>query len=269
LEKIAMDKPVIIVTGASRGLGAAVASWLASRHATVIAVARSQPQLSVIARRIEALGGASMTMAADIANPFSGKAIVDAVLDRFGRIDAVVNNAGVLSPIAALAAADLGAWRRNIEVNLLGPVYLIHAALAALRRQRGRIVNISSGAAVHPMETWSAYCAAKAGFNQLTRVLAAEEPDICVVAVRPGVVDTRMQEQIRNEGAGKMPEAKLHRFISLKAQGGLEPPLVPARSIAWLALYAPKTLSGEFVDYTDQRIAPEAKRFFGDILPQA
>ena len=141
---------------------------------------------------------------------------------------------------------------------------MTQAALPELKKQRGRIVNVSSGASQHPIEAWSAYCAAKAGLNHFTRVLAAEEPAVTVVAVRPGVVDTQMQAVIRQEGPGMMTDAKVAYFQGLQTDGKLQPAHVPARSLAWLALHAPIEMSGTYVESTDPRILQPALDFFGD-----
>jgi len=174
-----------------------------------------------------------------------------------------VNNAGIIQPISSIAHTKPDKWRYNIEVNLLGPFYLIQAAISSLRSQNGRIVNVSSGAANRVLENASAYCAAKAGLNHFTRVLAEEEPELTAVTVRPGVVDTDMQATIRNEGLNVMSEEQLSYYRQLKALGKLEPPEIPARSIAWLALHAPTEFSGQFFDYDDPRIAEPALRAFG------
>jgi NAD(P)-dependent dehydrogenase (short-subunit alcohol dehydrogenase family) len=155
------------------------------------------------------------------------------------------------------------AWSYNIEVNLNGPFFLIRAALPELRRRGGRVVNVSSGAAEKAIPGWSAYCAAKAALTHFTRILAAEEPEIVAVSLRPGVVDTAMQEAIREKGAAGMDADKLAYFRELKAGGKLEPPDVPGRAMAWLALRAPREWSGEFLDYDDPRIAGPAADFFG------
>jgi NAD(P)-dependent dehydrogenase (short-subunit alcohol dehydrogenase family) len=138
------------------------------------------------------------------------------------------------------------------------------AVLEALRETGGRIVNVSSGAAVNAVEGWSAYCAAKAGLTHFTRVLAAEEPGITVVALRPGVVDTRMQGVIREQGPGNMAPDKTDYFRKLKEEGKLEPSAVPARSMAWLALHAPREWSGRFLEYDDDEIRSPAEEIFGE-----
>ncbi len=254
--------PVVIVTGASRGLGAAVARWLALAGSAVTLVARSREKLEGIAAEISRLGGRPLICPADVSDFNSCRRAVDSTLDHFGRIDALVNNAGIVQPLARVADADPDEWRRNIEVNLLAPFYLAQAALSELRRRNGRIVNVSSGAANLALETVSAYCTAKAALNHFTRVLAAEEKDVTSLAVRPGVVDTNMQAVLRNESGNAMPAEQIAYYRQLKEQGELEPPEVPARSIAWLALHAPHEFSGQFLDYDDPRISRPARDLF-------
>lgn len=254
---------VVIVTGASRGLGAAVARWLAKARAAITLISRSEDKLKDVAGEIRSLGGKPLVFTADVSSSDACRKAVDLTLDRFGRIDAVVNNAGIIQPISSIALTEPDDWRYNIEVNLLGPLYMVKAAISSLRSQNGRIVNVSSGAATRVLENVSAYCAAKAALNHFTRVLAAEEPELTAVTVRPGVVDTDMQTTIRNEGKNALPDEQLAYYRQLKANGELEPPDVPGRSIAWLALHAPVEFSGQFFDYDDPRIAKPALRAFG------
>jgi len=260
------DGPVVILTGASRGMGAEIARRLAQAGARLTLVARSADSLKEIAEEVRRLGGEGLPFSADIAGQTGCNEAIRETIDRFGRIDALINNAGLLGPIAPVADANPDAWRYNIEVNLLGPFFLTHAALPHLRAAQGRIINISSGAAVKSVRGWSAYCTAKAGLTHFTRILAEEEPDVVSVAVRPGVVDTQMQEMIREEGPGAMSEDKVDYFQTLKSDNKLEPPHIPARSVAWLALHAPREMSGEFVEYDDSKIAVPAVAVFGDTL---
>lgn len=263
------DFPVILVTGASRGLGAEIARWLGTAGAGVVLAARTESALTRVARSVASLGGAPMVLSADLAVREACDRVVQQALDRFGRLDGLVNNAGILEPVATIARSDPDAWAGNIAVNLLAPFYLIRTALPALQETRGRVINISSGAAGKPIGAWSAYCAAKAGLTHLTAVLAVEEPRITAVALRPGVVDTAMQERIRQEGPGAMDPETAEYFRRLKTEARLEPPWVPARVAAWLALHAPRSLSGRFVEYDDPRIADPALDFFGASAPES
>jgi NAD(P)-dependent dehydrogenase (short-subunit alcohol dehydrogenase family) len=260
------NNPVVIVTGASRGLGAATARWLARAGAAVTLISRSEAALKSVAQEVRRLGGTALVFKADTSDADACQKAVAKTLERFERLDALVNNAGIVEPIAPLAQTDPERWQYNIAVNLLGPFYLTRAAISELRRQNGRIINVSSGAATTVIENVSAYCAAKAALNHFTRVVAAEEFGLTVLTLRPGVVDTYMQEIIRREGPNFMETEQHAYYQGLKERGELEPPEVPGRSIAWLALYAPHELSGDFLDYDDPRIARPALDFFGEKL---
>ena len=258
--------PVVIVSGASRGVGAATARWLAKAGSAVTLYARSADDLEKVTKDVELLGGTSLVYNGDVCDAGACRAAVAKTLEQFGRLDAVVNNAGMVEPLAPVRASDVDHWQTNIAVNLLGPFYLIRAAIDNLREQNGRIVNVSSGAATITVENASAYCAAKAALNHLSRVLAAEEPLLTVMAVRPGVVDTQMQDIIRQKGQGVMSAEQLAYYQNLKKEGQLEKPEVPGRAIAWLALHAPGEFSGEFLDYDDPRISQPARAAFGEKL---
>jgi NAD(P)-dependent dehydrogenase (short-subunit alcohol dehydrogenase family) len=213
-------------------MGREIARWLASAGAAVVCAARSAAELEKLGEEIRSGGGEALPVSLDVSKPEQCKDAVQRAFEAFGRIDGLVNNAGVLDPVAPLADADPDQWQHNVAVNLLGPFYLIRAALPCLRATRGKIINISTGAAVKAIEGWSAYCAAKAGFAHLSRVLAAEEQQITAVSLRPGVVDTVMQERIRQVGPKMMPPQKAAYFQDLKDSGRLEAPSVPARSAA-------------------------------------
>ncbi|MEA3231757.1 MAG: SDR family NAD(P)-dependent oxidoreductase [Thermodesulfobacteriota bacterium] len=256
------NSKVIIVTGASKGLGAAVSRWLGSVGAAVSLVARSKQELDIVADEIKQSGGKPLVINADVSDPEACDRIVVKTVDQFGRLDVVVNNAGILGPLNYIGTTDPAAWRYNLEVNIMAPFYLTRAALGELRKRTGRIVNVSSGASNTAIEAASAYCTAKAALNHFTRVLAAEEPEITAVAIRPGVVDTRMQKILREEGRQVMPSKWTDYYRNLKAEEKLEPPEVPGRVIAWLALNAPNDLTGQFLSYDDPGIAQPAVDFF-------
>ncbi|MFY9942320.1 MAG: SDR family NAD(P)-dependent oxidoreductase [Desulfobacterales bacterium] len=258
------ERRVVLVTGASRGIGAAVARWLAAVGCGVAMVARSTEKLDALGGEITRLGGTPLVLAGDIASADFCARAVSRAHATFGRMDALVNNAGTFEPVAFTANAAPEAWQRALAVNLLGPFYLSRAALPALRTRQGRIVNVSSGAATRALPAAGAYCASKAALNHFTRVLAAEEPDVTSVAVRPGVVDTAMQALIRRQGPRVMPAEQAAFYRRLKAEGRLEPPRIPARAIAWLALQAPSGWSGKFLDYDDPDLRYRALEFFGE-----
>ena len=260
------ENPVVVVSGASRGLGAATACWLAKAGAGVTLMARSADALETVAGQIRQLGGAALVEAGDVSDAGACRAAVAKTMDRFGRLDSVINNAGMVEPLAPVSRSDADDWQYSIAVNLVGPFNLIRAAIADLLQQNGRIVNVSSGAATTSIESASAYCAAKAGLNHFSRVLAAEEPRLTVMAVRPGVVDTRMQDILRHKGPGVMSSEQLDYYRNLKSEGRLEKPEVPGRALAWLALHGPREFSGQFLNYDDPRISRPALAAFGEKL---
>jgi len=241
-----------------------VARWLAKAGAAVTLVARSEEKLMEVAADVRRLGGTPHAVKADVSDFNSCRTAVETTLDHFGRIDALVNNAGVVQPLAPVADTHPDDWRHNIEVNLLAPFYLVRAAIFNLRKHNGRVVNVSSGAATMVIENASAYCTGKAALNHFTRVLATEEKEVTAMTVRPGVVDTGMQAVLRNEADNAMPADRIAYYRQLKERGELEPPEIPARAIAWLALFAPSDFSGDFLDYDDPRISRPAIEIFGE-----
>jgi NAD(P)-dependent dehydrogenase (short-subunit alcohol dehydrogenase family) len=252
----------VILTGASRGLGAATALWLAKKSASVTLLSRSSEDLLRVADSVRKAGGNPFTIAGDITDPDVCAHAVTETLHRCGRIDALINNAGEIRPLARIADTQVAAWRYNIELNLMAPFYLVQQALPALRQTRGRVINVSSGAASKAIGTWSAYCASKAALTHFTRILNVEEPQVTAIAFRPGVVDTAMQAVIREDGHGVMPTPLYTYFNQLKAEGQLKSPDVPAQTLAWLALQAPKSLGGEFLDFDDPHLVESAKIYF-------
>lgn len=242
--------PTVIVTGASRGLGRAIARDLLRRGASVVATARSAEALATIADDPDRLA----VVPGDIADSSTQLALVDRAITRFGSIDAVVNNAATLDPMARMADADLDQWTRHLTVNVTAPMVIAALALPALRQAKGRVINISSGAAVRPIPGEGAYCTAKAALNMATEVLAEEEPDITAIAVRPGVVDTAMQLAIRTDGATALPADVHQQFVDLHVEGKLLDPAVPGSAIAALALHAPASMSGRFISWDDPEV---------------
>jgi NAD(P)-dependent dehydrogenase (short-subunit alcohol dehydrogenase family) len=184
-----------VITGASRGLGLALARTLAARGWALVLDARGAPALEAAAREL-ATRTDVVALPGDVADP-AHRAALAAAVDRRGRLDLLVNNASVLGPSPQPAVADypLAELRRVYEVNLLAPVGLIQLLLPALRRAGGRIVNVSSDAAVEPYPGWGGYGSTKAALDQLSAVLAAEQPDLRVYRFDPGDMRTDLHQQ--------------------------------------------------------------------------
>lgn len=249
-----MGQPVAIVTGASRGLGAAIALELAKLGAKVVLVARSRAHLQEVAQKIEGIGGTAFAIPGDLRQENFCQALPRQVIAQWGQLDVLINNAGVIEPIAPIAEADMTSWKDNWAINFMAPVLLSQAAIPYLRQTEGRIINISSGASVNAIGGWAAYSTAKAALNHFTRILASEEPKITALAIRPGIINTEMQKVIRDRGQQRMAEANYQYLTALHRQGELLPPELPGRAIAHLALKAPRTWSGEFIQWNDERV---------------
>jgi NAD(P)-dependent dehydrogenase (short-subunit alcohol dehydrogenase family) len=189
----APDSPVAIITGASRGLGLALARALGIRGWRLVVDARTAADLYAAA---EEIGPAVRVIPGDVSDPVHRRALVAAASD-LGRLDLLVNNASLLgpSPQPALADYPLDALEDVYRVNVLAPLALIQLALPLLADSRGRVVNITSDASVEAYEGWGGYGAAKAALDHLTAVLGVEQPDLRIYAVDPGDMNTRMHQE--------------------------------------------------------------------------
>ncbi len=232
----------VLVTGASRGIGEAVARHFAGLGANVVLQARSGDAIARIAADIEAAGGSALAAAGDVARYADVEHAVAQALARFGGLHILVNNAAVIEPIARLADADPGEWSLAVDINLKGVYHGMRAAIAPmLDAGGGVIVNISSGAATKALEGWSAYCATKAAVLSLTASGHAEygPQGIRVVGLSPGTVATAMQVSIRESGIN--PVSQLDPSVHI-------PPEWVARGPGINALARCRALSVFFTD---------------------
>ena len=188
-------RPVALITGASAGLGHALADGLARRGWSLVIDARGADALrdatDALATRTEVVA-----LAGDVTDPAHRADLAEAVTGLGGRLDLLVNNASLLgpSPQPDLVAYPLDELRRVYEVDVVAPVALTQLLLPALTASGGAIVNVSSDAAVEAYPGWGGYGSAKAALDQLTRVLAAEHPTLSVYAVDPGDLRTAMHQ---------------------------------------------------------------------------
>jgi NAD(P)-dependent dehydrogenase (short-subunit alcohol dehydrogenase family) len=190
--------PVAVITGASQGLGRALAHTLASHGWCIVADARDAVRLDATVARLP--GGPHLAVPGDVADSWHRGALAASATD-LGGVDLLVNNASTLgldngggSPLPRLADLEPEAYLRTLEVNVVAPLALASLLLPQLRSRRGRIVNITSDASVEAYETWGGYGSSKAALDHASRVLAAEEPDVRVYAVDPGDLRTAMHQ---------------------------------------------------------------------------
>jgi NAD(P)-dependent dehydrogenase (short-subunit alcohol dehydrogenase family) len=231
---------VVVITGAGRGIGAAAARLLASYGAKVVVSARrlddAQAVVATIADGQAAAVGCDVSRSEDVAT------LVLETGRLFGPPTILVNNAGVVAPIGRLDTVEPEAFAASIRITLVGAAFAARAVLPAMvEAGRGRIINLSSGAAHRPLEGWSAYCAAKAGLAMLTRSIALEyaEAGIKAFGFSPGVVDTGMQAEIRASGINPVSRLPRESLASVEE---------PAEAIAFLASTASDDFAGQEID---------------------
>jgi len=190
------DRRVALITGASRGLGAALAGFLAAQGYALILTARGAEALAATARALDRFGTPVIALAGDVTDPAHRQRLVEAAR-QLGCLDVLINNASELGPgpLPMLADYPLEVLQRVFAVNVVAPVGLVQAALPLLKESRGLIVNVSSDAAIGAYEHWGGYGASKAALDLISRTLANELQGVGVVSVDPGEMRTVMHQQ--------------------------------------------------------------------------
>ena len=238
----------VLITGASKGIGEATALRMAERGMNVVLVARSENAIIALAQKIVSNGGKAIAVACDVADYSQVRKAVQAGKSEFGSIDIIVNNAGLIEPIAKLAESDPDGWSQVIDVNVKGVYHTVRATLPAmLERGQGVIINISSGAATSVLDGWSHYCSSKAAVLSLTRGIHKEVSDhgVRVVGLSPGTVATDMQVAIKASGIN--PVSQLDPSVHIPADW-------VAQAICWLATDDAKEFDGDDVSLRDETI---------------
>ena len=219
---------VALITGASAGIGAAAAHELAKSNYAVVAMARSADKLEALVQGIRQIGHVAEFISGDVAKFQDMSGAVKLCEEKFGRLDGLVNNAGLIEPIARIEDSDADAWSHVVDVNLKGVYYGIRLALPYMKANGGgTIINISSGAASGALEGWSHYCATKAAVLSLTKCVDKEEREngIRMIGLSPGTVATDMQVQIKSSGVN--PVSQLDPSVHIPAEW-------VAKAICWL-----------------------------------
>lgn len=195
-----LNGKVIAITGASSGIGEAAARLLAERGAKLMLGARRTERLEKLVSEIESAGGTARFRALDVTSRQDAQAFVDAALEAYGRIDVLVNNAGVM-PLAPMEALKFDEWDQMIDVNIRGVLHGIGAALPVMKRQGGgRFVNVASIGAHVVVPAAAVYCATKFAVWALSEGLRQESTDIGVTVISPGVTATELGAGMSDEG---------------------------------------------------------------------
>lgn len=191
----------VLVVGASKGIGLATAQLFSKQGATVVLAARSIKTIQKEAREININGGKAFAIACDISEYCAVTNSVDFCYEKTGKLDIVVNNAGVIEPLSHLVESDPKLWAEAVDINFKGVYYSMRASIPyMLKAKGGIIINMSSGAANCALEGWSHYCSTKSAVKKLTEVAHKElaKKNIRIVGLSPGTVATTMMEKIRD-----------------------------------------------------------------------
>ncbi|PKP81656.1 MAG: oxidoreductase [Alphaproteobacteria bacterium HGW-Alphaproteobacteria-18] len=208
-----MDK-VILITGASSGIGEGIARELGNAGAKVLLGARRLDRIEAVAGEIRDAGGIAEARVLDVTDRRSMAAFAGAALETWGRIDVLVNNAGVM-PLSPLAAGKQDEWERMVDVNIKGVLWGIGAVLPAMEAQgSGQIINIGSIGALSVVPTAAVYCATKFAVRAISDGLRQESTNIRVTCVNPGVVESELASTITHEETMAVIDA--YRAIALK-----------------------------------------------------
>ncbi len=238
---------VALVTGAGRGIGRAISLALGAAGVDLALLARSEDELEQTTGAVRLQGRTALPLLADVAQRETVQAAVEMALSRFGRIDILINNAGVQPPIGPLVDNDPDQWERAVAVNLFGTFHCLKAVLPGMiERRQGKIINLSGGGATAPRPNFSAYAASKAAVVRLTETLAEELQayNIQVNAIAPGAINTRMLDEVLAAGDAAGDELTSARKRS--RQGGT-PVELAADLVVFLASEKSGSLTGKLI----------------------
>jgi NAD(P)-dependent dehydrogenase (short-subunit alcohol dehydrogenase family) len=235
----------VLITGASRGIGAEAARVFAEAGANVALVARSADSIADLAGEI---GQKAVAIPCDISRYWEVAQAVENCVTAFGGLDILINNAGVIEPISRMDEADPDGWGQVIDINLKGVFHGMRAALPVMEAAGGgTILTVSSGAAHNPIEAWSHYCASKAGAAMLTMCLHKEMGDkgIRAMGLSPGTVATQMQREIKASGIN--PVSQLDWSVHIPADW-------PAKALLWMCGPDADAYLGEEISLRDEDV---------------
>jgi 3-oxoacyl-[acyl-carrier protein] reductase len=247
-----LQNKVAIITGGGRGLGRAVALLFAKEGAKVVLAARSLEEIEHVATELRALRKEALPVPADVSDEGQVREMVKRTLEAFGTVDILVNNAGARGPIAPIHEIPLAEWEQALKVNLTSAFLCSRAILPTLmEKKKGKIINVTT--TLTPRPNLTPYMVAKAGLIHFTKQLSRElkEYNIQVNSIHPGVMDTRMQEEIRKAGAKAIGTDMFER---LKEEGMLHTPDEPAKLVLFLASRAADGITGEYLSFDDKEV---------------
>ena len=216
---------VFLITGASKGLGRSLALSIAESGGVVIALARESLQLESVEVELKKISEGSLAVVCDLADSSQISRTAEMIVSSFGHLSGIIHNAGIINPIGNMLDVEREGWEKTIQVNLLGVQDLTRSLESIIGGENHtRITTISSGAAQRSLHGWSAYCVSKAGLDMWTKCMAeeGENANISALAIAPGIVDTGMQQEIRQADESSFP--LLQNFKDYYRNGELSKP---------------------------------------------
>ena len=247
-----LQNRVAIITGGGRGLGRSIALAFGKQGAKVVLAARTKEEIDHVADELRSLKKDTIAIPTDISDENQVTHLVRRTLGAYGTIDILVNNAGARGPIGPIYEISLSEWEQTLRINLTAAFLCTKAVLPVLmEKKEGKIINVATTMTARPNLT--PYMVAKAGLIHFTKQLSRELKDynIQVNAIHPGVMDTRMQEEIRKAGAKAIGTDMFER---LKEEGILHPPDEPAKLILFLASKEADGITGEYLSFDDKEV---------------
>ena len=246
--RLKLEDKVAIVTGSGRGIGKAIALAFAKEGADVVVLSRTQSEVAETATRAKALGRQALVLKADVSKKEDVERIVRSTMHEFGKVDVLVNNAGILGPVGPVVDDDAEKWIKTVNINLIGTFLCTKTVLPIMiKRRQGKIINLSGGGATGPRPRFSAYATSKAAVVRFTETLAEEvkEFNIQINAIAPGALNTQMHDQVLavGEAAGEK-ELALSRRVK---EGRGTPFELPVGLAVFLASDESNGLTGRLI----------------------
>ncbi len=242
-----LKKKICLITGARTGIGLSIGQTLAKNGYRVIFSGRKLNDCKDTVNQLVAQGFEAAETPIDLSNLSSLKTQTEMALSIWGSIDILINNGAVIEPISLIDKLDVHDFENAVRVNYLAPSLLISYCWSNFTKNRGKVLNILSGASVNPIEGWTVYCSTKAALHMINQQthLEGNKYGISSIGIRPGMVDTEMQSKIRASGVNQISKVKKEDLINTKR---------PGLFALWCASPEANQFSGEMISENDPEV---------------